>query len=78
MPEQSSLGEGCLDPAMVHQKENLKFWAILFLFISVVAAILSVVLIIGLAAIIVRIVFVLFSILFVTFWVRHYLHQHRK
>ncbi len=61
----------------MRQHVDLRLWAVLFLVISVIAAMFGFLLIVGIVAVIARILFLVFAVLFVTFWVRHYRRRHR-
>jgi uncharacterized membrane protein YtjA (UPF0391 family) len=57
-------------------KQDFRIWAILFLAVSIIAAVTGFFLIVGFMAIIVKILFVVFAVLFLTFWLRHYRRHH--
>jgi hypothetical protein len=63
---------------MVRRIMDPKSRAILFLLLTLFAAILGLALLIGLAAIVVRISFVLFAVLVAALWIRNYLHRRRR
>jgi hypothetical protein len=63
---------------MVRRIMDPKSRAILFLLLTLFAAILGLALLIGLAAIVVRISFVLFAVLVAALWIRTYLHRRRR